>query len=37
MEKQLKKDRVQFNVTSGVTIEEFNEKYNQLVYYLKDK
>ena len=37
MEKQLKEDCVQFNVTSGVTIEEFNEKYNQLVYYLKDK
>lgn len=37
MEKQLKEDRIQFNVTSGVTIEEFNEKYNQLIYYLKDK
>ena len=37
MEKQLKEDRIQFNVTSGVTIEEFNENYNQLVYYLKDK
>lgn len=37
MEKQLKEDRIQFNVTSGVTIEEFNEQYNQLVYYLKDK
>lgn len=37
MEKQLKEDRVQFNVTYGITIEEFNEKYNQIVYYLKDK
>lgn len=37
MKKHLKQDHVQFTVTSGVTIEEFNEKYNQLVYYLKDK
>lgn len=37
MEKILKDDRVQFEVTSGVTIEEFNEKYNQLVWFLKDK
>lgn len=37
MEKILKDDRVQFEVTSGITIEEFNEKYNQLVWFLKDK
>lgn len=37
MEKILKEDSIQFEVTSRVTIEEFNEKYNQLVYYLKDK
>lgn len=29
MEKLLKKDRRSFDVSSGVTIEEFNEKYNQ--------
>ena len=37
MERKLKEDSIQFEVTSRVTIEEFNEKYNQLVYYLKDK
>lgn len=37
MEKILKDDRVQFEVTSGITIKEFNEKYNQLVWFLKDK
>ena len=37
MEKILKEDSAQFEVTSGVTIEEFNEKYKQLIYYLKDK
>ena len=37
MERKLKEDSVQFSVTGGITIEEFNEKYNQLVYYLKDK
>lgn len=37
MEKILKEDSVQFEVTSGVTIEEFNEKYNRLVWFLKDK
>lgn len=37
MEKQLKDDKVQFEVTSGITIEEFNEKYNQLIWFLKDK
>ena len=37
MERKLKEDSVQFTVTSGVTIDEFNEKYNQLVWFLKDK
>ena len=37
MEKILKDDNVQFEVTSGITIEEFNEKYNQLIWFLKDK
>ena len=37
MDKVLKEDSVQFEVTSGVTIEEFNEKYNQLVWFLRDK
>lgn len=37
MERKLKEDSVQFEVTGGITLEEFNEKYNQLVYYLKDK
>ena len=37
MERKLKKDRVQFTVTSGVTIDEFNENYNRLVWFLKDK
>ena len=31
MEKQLKIDSKSFDVTSGVTIEEFNDKYNQIV------
>ena len=29
MERKLKEDSVQFEVTGGITIEEFNEKYNQ--------
>lgn len=37
MEKIFVHDQISFEVTAGVTIEEFNEKYNQLVYYLKDK
>lgn len=37
MEKQLKIDSKSFDVTSGVTIEEFNDKYNQIVSQLKDK
>ena len=37
MERKLKEDSVQFTVTSGVTIDEFNEKYNRLVWFLKDK
>lgn len=37
MERKLKEDSVQFAVTPGVTIDEFNEKYNQIVWFLKDK
>lgn len=37
MEKLLKQDRRSFDVSSGVTIEEFNEKYNQTVSQLKEK
>lgn len=37
MEKLLKQDRISFDVTSGVTIEEFNEKYNKLLKEVKDK
>lgn len=37
MERKLIKDSVQFEVTGGITIEEFNQKYNQLVWFLKDK
>lgn len=37
MEKQLKKDCVSFDVTQGITIEEFNNKYNQIISQLKDK
>jgi hypothetical protein len=39
MEKQLKSDCRSFNVdvSKGITIEEFNEKYNQIISQLKDK
>lgn len=37
MEKLLKQDRRSFDVSSGVTIEDFNEKYNQTVSQLKEK
>jgi electron transfer flavoprotein beta subunit len=37
MEKQLKIDSRSFDVTSGITIEGFNNKYNQIIAQLKDK
>lgn len=37
MEKQLRHDSRSFNVTDGLTIEEFNEKYNQIISQLKEK
>lgn len=39
MEKQLKQDCRSFDVDvyKGITIEEFNEKYNQIISQLKDK
>lgn len=39
MEKQLKSDCRSFDVdvSKGITIEEFNEKYNQIISQLKDK
>ena len=37
MEKQLKTDCRSFDVTSGITIEEFNDKYNKLLKEIKDK
>lgn len=39
MKKQLKSDCRSFdvNVSKGITIEEFNEKYNQIISQLKDK
>lgn len=37
MEKQLKTDYTSFDITSGITIEEFNNKYNKLISQLKDK
>lgn len=37
MEKQLKTDCRSFDVTKGITIEEFNDKYNQIISQLKDK
>ena len=33
----LKDDNVSFEVTEGITIEELNDKYNQLVWHLRDK
>jgi hypothetical protein len=37
MEKQLKTDCRSFDITEGITIEEFNDKYNQIIFQLKDK
>lgn len=37
MEKTLKTDCISFDVTSGITIEEFNDKYNKLLKEVKDK
>ena len=37
MEKILKTDCRSFDVTKGITIEDFNEKYNQIISNLKDK
>ena len=37
MEKLLKQDQISFDITEGITIEEFNDKYNERLKYLKDK
>lgn len=37
MEKQLKQESRSFDVTKGITIEDFNKKYNQIISHLKDK
>jgi uncharacterized protein YifE (UPF0438 family) len=37
MEKQLKSDCMSFNITTGITIEEFNDEYNKIISQLKDK
>lgn len=37
MEKLLKEDRTSFEISSGVTIEEFNDNYNKLLKDVKDK
>jgi hypothetical protein len=37
MEKTLKADCKSFDVTEGITIDEFNDKYNQIISQLKDK
>lgn len=37
MEKQIKSDFISFDVTKGITIEEFNDKYNKLLKEIKDK
>lgn len=37
MEKLLKHDQISFDITKGFTIEEFNDKYNERLKYLKDK
>ena len=37
MEKILKDDNAQFEVTKGITIEEFNDKYYRLIKEIKDK
>lgn len=37
MEKILKTDCRSFDITKGITIEDFNEKYNQIIWHLKNK
>lgn len=37
MKKQLKSDHRSFDVTKGITIDEFNDKYNLLLKEVKDK
>lgn len=37
MEKQLKSDYRAFDITEGITIEEFNDKYSKLLKEIKDK
>lgn len=37
MKKQLRTDYRSFDITRGITIEDFNEKYNQIISKLKDK
>lgn len=37
MEKLFKEDFISFDISSGVTIEEFNAKYNKLLKDVKDK
>lgn len=37
MEKILKDDNVSFEVTKGITLEEFNDKYYRLLKEVKDK
>lgn len=37
MEKLFKEDLISFEISSGVTIEEFNDKYNKLLKDVKDK
>lgn len=37
MEKQLKTDYMSFDITTGITIEEFNDEYNKIISQLKDK
>lgn len=37
MEKQLRKDCRSFDVTNGITIEEFNDKYKKILKQIKDR
>lgn len=37
MEKQLQTDCRSFDISEGITIEEFNDKYNKLLKEIKDK
>lgn len=37
MEKTLKQDCRSFDITKGMTIEEFNDKYNKILKQIKDK